>query len=138
MANAVHKLRSEGKEERPQQPEQRQGDGAAVAQLRRPEQLRERMKLRLHRQACGGVSMHACVPDLDHASGLVGFLLCPDLKGVRLSASCSGPCTNAGAVLQLFFVFFLVCISLNLVSRDFHAATYAIVSCIMILLIIFE
>ena len=37
--------------------------------------------------------MHACVPDLDHASGLVGFLLCPDLKGVRLSVSCLG---NAG------------------------------------------
>ena len=84
------------------------------------------------------VSMHACVPDLEHASGLVGFSLCPDLKGVPLSVSCSGPCTNAGAVLQLFFVFFLVCISLNLVSRDFHAAMYAIVSCIMILLIIFE
>ncbi|XP_045088139.1 uncharacterized protein [Aegilops tauschii subsp. strangulata] len=39
--------------------------------------------------------MHACVPDLEHASGLVGFSLCPDLKGVPLSVSCSGPCTNA-------------------------------------------
>uniref|UniRef100_A0A453C4L7 Uncharacterized protein n=1 Tax=Aegilops tauschii subsp. strangulata TaxID=200361 RepID=A0A453C4L7_AEGTS len=66
-----------------------------VPTLRRPEQLRERMKLRLHGQACGGVSMHACVPDLEHASGLVGFSLCPDLKGVPLSVSCSGPCTNA-------------------------------------------
>ena len=105
MANAVHKLRSEGKEERPQQPEQRRGDGAAAAQLRRPEQLRERMKLRMHRQACGGVSMQTCVPDLDHASGLVGFSLCPDLKGVRLSVSCSGRCTNAGLILYFFFCF---------------------------------
>ena len=72
--------------------------------------------------------MHACVPDLEHASGLVGFSLCPDLKGVPLSVSCSGPCTNAGAVLQLFFVFFLVCMQVRFFSFSLSFSWYVYLS----------